>query len=215
MEPVIDSAAEWGSLGRGVSARWVLAHLRHRQAAAVFEATRSLASSDPRRPPSEDVVALRREVWKMDKEAGAARAELESFLRDAADDEADRAEADARAKVGAKISSDVGLRDEVTLRAKKVKWLLDNWRELNPSAPESERPPPMSDARALRQARDEVLDIEGAKARQLAEDRFERLQSEIDELAEALGNLAQRAVGLANARFAARLAKAQASSKRA
>ncbi|KAA0175854.1 hypothetical protein FNF27_02575 [Cafeteria roenbergensis] len=162
-----------------------------------------------------DVVALRREVWKMDKEAGAARAELESFLRDAADDEADRAEADARAKVGAKISSDVGLRDEVTLRAKKVKWLLDNWRELNPSAPESERPPPMSDARALRQARDEVLDIEGAKARQLAEDRFERLQSEIDELAEALGNLAQRAVGLANARFAARLAKAQASSKRA
>jgi len=207
LEPVVESAAEWAGAGGGVGAGWVLAQLRHAQAAACFESLRLLPSSSPDRPPPDQMVLMRRRVWGLEKEAARAQRTLREVLADTAEAEADAAEDRAVEAAASKVASDDGLRDEVTIRAKKAQWIVANWRQLNPAAPESERPEPLSDPKALRQARQEVLDAAGAAARQEAEARFERFHAETDSLRAALRSLGERAVLLATVKLAERQAK--------
>lgn len=211
-EGVVSSAAEWALIGAGQGAEWIMARLRHSCARAVFELLRVLPTGHPTRPPARGMIELRRAVWLTEREEIAAHKTLLDFVDEVEAGDVEKAVSDARDEAMRRVATDLGLQDEVKLRAKKAKWIMDNWRKLNPAAPESERPPPITDAAAIRQARAELVEAEAAKVRAAAEDRFARIRGELEALEEQVASLAERAVLLASVEQAERQAKESATS---
>jgi hypothetical protein len=193
VEPVLRSATEWSRMGGAVASNWLLSLLRFAQGKALFEELRRLPTAHPDRPSPEAMVGIRRRLWTLERSLGASKAALNTWFRSSRDSIVDSASSAAREAAIAKIAIDQGLQDEIMVRARKAKWIVDNWKELNPGAPDDARPPPLTDQQAYAQAREEVIQVQVASATEAASGTVERWDQELEALEVSVFSVGERA----------------------